>query len=80
MRRVLADIRRHDIEAAIRVAAAVGLPLLGVVELIPDAQVLKAQARSLRRVIAAFFALVFLYAGGMLVLSYQTGLFSLGGR
>ena len=30
MRRVLADIRRHDIEAAIRVAAAVGLPLLAL--------------------------------------------------
>jgi len=30
MRKLFADIRRHDIEAAIRVAAAVGLPLLAL--------------------------------------------------
>ena len=59
---------------------AFGLPLLGVVESIPDPQVLKSEASSLRRFIAAFFSLIFLYAGGMLALSYQMGLFSLGGR
>lgn len=49
------------------------LPLLGVVELIPDAGVLQQEARSFKRFMAALFALIVLYAGSMAVLSYQSG-------
>lgn len=51
MHRFLADIRRHDIEAAIRVAAAVGLPLLA----------LEAIGRLDLAVYAAFGGLAMLY-------------------
>lgn len=51
MRRFLADIRRHDIEAAVRVAAAVGLPLLA----------LEAIGRLDLAVYAAFGGLAMLY-------------------
>ncbi|MDD2711647.1 MAG: GNVR domain-containing protein [Simplicispira sp.] len=49
------------------------MPLLGVVELVPNEKLLQSEARSFKRVLAALFALVFLYAGGMAVLSYQSG-------
>jgi uncharacterized membrane protein YccC len=51
MRKLLADIHRHDIEAAIRVAAAVGLPLLA----------LEALGRLDLAVYAAFGGLAMLY-------------------
>lgn len=51
MRRFLADIRRHDIEAAVRVAVAVGLPLLA----------LEAIGRLDLAVYAAFGGLAMLY-------------------
>lgn len=51
MRKLFADIRRHDIEAAIRVAAAVGLPLLA----------LEALGRLDLAVYAAFGGLAMLY-------------------
>lgn len=49
------------------------LPLLGVVELIPNDALLKDEARSVRRFVMALLALIFLYGGGMAVLSYQSG-------
>lgn len=51
MRKLFADIRRHDIEAAIRVAAAVGLPLLA----------LEAVGRLDLAIYAAFGGLAMLY-------------------
>ncbi len=54
MRRFFADIHRHDIEAAIRVAAAVGLPLLA----------LEAIGRLDLAVYAAFGGLAMLYGHG----------------
>lgn len=51
MRKLFADIRRHDIEAAIRVAAAVGLPLLA----------LEAIGRLDLAIYAAFSGLAMLY-------------------
>lgn len=48
------------------------LPLLGVVELIPNQEEIKSRARSLRRYVMALLALIFLYGGGMAVLSYQS--------
>lgn len=54
MRRLLADIHRHDIEAAVRVAAAVGLPLLA----------LDAIGRLDLAVYAAFGGLAMLYGHG----------------
>ena len=50
------------------------LPLLGVVELIPNAKDVQREKRSLRRFGMALMALVFLYAGGIAVLSYQASL------
>lgn len=50
-----------------------GLPLLGVVELIPNEEVSKAESRDYKRFSMALLALIFLYAGGMAVLSYQSG-------
>ena len=54
MRRLLADIRRHDIESAIRVAVAVGVPLLA----------LDAIGRLDLAVYAAFGGLAMLYGHG----------------
>lgn len=54
MRRLLADIQRHDIEAAVRVALAVGLPLLA----------LYAIGRLDLAVYAAFGGLAMLYGHG----------------
>lgn len=48
------------------------LPLLGVVDLIPSEELRQREKRSLRRFMAALLALIVLYAGGMLALSYQT--------
>jgi hypothetical protein len=50
------------------------LPLLGVVELIPSDALRQRELRSLKRFIMALLALVLLYAGGMLALSYLSGL------
>ena len=49
------------------------LPLLGVVELISTEELRQRESRSFKRFIGALLALVFLYTGGMLVLSYQSG-------
>ena len=49
------------------------LPLLGVVELISTEELRQRESRSFKRFIVALLALVFLYTGGMLVLSYQSG-------
>lgn len=49
------------------------LPLLGVVELIPNESLLQRESRSFKRFLGALFALIFLYAGSMAVLSYQSG-------
>ncbi len=50
------------------------LPLLGVVDLIPNEALHQREKRSLRRFMAALLALIVLYAGGMAALSYQTRL------
>ena len=50
------------------------LPLLGVVDLIPSNAFRQRESRSFKRFIAALLALVLLYAGGMLALSYFSGL------
>ncbi|WP_027994492.1 XrtA system polysaccharide chain length determinant [Simplicispira psychrophila] len=50
------------------------LPLLGVVELIPNEKDIRSETRSLRRFFMALLALIFLYAGGMAMLSYQSAL------
>jgi polysaccharide chain length determinant protein (PEP-CTERM system associated) len=50
------------------------LPLLGVVELMPSDAFRQRESRSFKRFIAALLALVLLYAGGMLALSYLSGL------
>jgi hypothetical protein len=50
------------------------LPLLGVVELIPSDAFRRRESRSFKRFIAALLALFLLYAGGMLALSYRSGL------
>ena len=51
------------------------LPLLGVVELISTEELLQRESRSFKRFMGALLTLVFLYAGGMAVLSYQSGVF-----
>ena len=50
------------------------LPLLGVVELIPSDALRQRESKSFKRFIVALLALVLLYAGGMLALSYRSGL------
>lgn len=48
------------------------LPLLGVIDLIPNEGLHQREKRSFRRFMMALLTLVFLYAGGMVALSYQT--------
>jgi len=48
--------------------------LVGVVDLIPSNAFRQRESRSFKRFIAALLALVLLYAGGMLALSYFSGL------
>lgn len=50
------------------------LPLLGVVELIPNEELQRKETRSLRRFLMALFALVFLYASGIFALFYKSGM------
>ena len=50
------------------------LPLLGVVELVSNEGLRQHELRSFRRFLAALFTLIVLYAGGMVALSYQSGL------
>jgi hypothetical protein len=49
------------------------LPLLGVVDTILNADIRRRESRSLKLFFVALLVLAFLYAGGMLALSYQTG-------
>lgn len=51
------------------------LPLLGVVELVSNETIERRDMRSLRRFMAALLTLIVLYAGAMVALSYQTGMF-----
>ncbi len=50
------------------------LPLLGVVELIPTEELRRHELGSLKRFLTALFTLIVLYAGGMVALSYQSGM------
>lgn len=49
------------------------LPLLGVVELISSDELRQRESQSFKRFMMAFLALILLYAGGMLALSYSSG-------
>lgn len=50
------------------------LPLLGVVELVSNEGLRQHELRSLKRFLAALFTLIVLYACGMAVLSYKSGM------
>lgn len=50
------------------------LPLLGVVELVSNEGLRQHELRSLKRFLTALFALIVLYAVGMMALSYQSGM------
>ena len=50
------------------------LPLLGVVELVSTEGLRQHELRSLKRFLAALFTLIVLYAVGMVLLSYQSGM------
>ena len=50
------------------------LPLLGVVELVSNEGLRQRELRSLRRFLTALFTLIVLYAGGVVALSYKSGM------
>lgn len=50
------------------------LPLLGVVELVSNEELRQHELRSFRRFLTALLTLIVLYAGGMVALSYKSGL------
>ena len=51
---------------------ATELPLLGVIELVPSEELRKSEMRSLKRFLGALVGLLFIYIGGIVLLSYQS--------